>query len=124
MSGGDGVAAQMWRVFVICGAVWSGRSVWLGVVNAALARVEPWPAEERADGRTAFRGGELGLHDRITESARGLQIFRGIDACWDSSRLGLRYELRRYSMSLPAASDVQSAAPGIYPTTCPEAVIK
>jgi hypothetical protein len=33
--------------------------VWrkIGVVNAALERTPLWPAEERADGRTAFRGG-------------------------------------------------------------------
>jgi hypothetical protein len=28
-----------------------------GVANAALERALLWPAEERADGRTAFRGG-------------------------------------------------------------------
>jgi hypothetical protein len=68
VSSGDGAGARMRRVFVICGAVCSGRSAGLCVaedrcgcsaVNAALERAEPWVAEERADGRTAFWGGSL-----------------------------------------------------------------
>ena len=50
--------------------------------------------------------------------------FSGDSIRSESSRLRFGYELRRYSMSLPAASDVQLAAPGIYPTTYPEAAIK
>jgi hypothetical protein len=50
------VGGRVRGVFLISRPVCGGRSMRLGVLNAALERAEPWPAKERRDGRTAFRG--------------------------------------------------------------------
>ncbi len=59
----------------------------------------------------------------VAKFARPQGRCRPITRSGKSSSFAPRYDRRRYSMSPVAAVEVQSAAPGMYPTIDPEAAI-